>query len=84
MQTPPLSFVLSLVLIISVAVAAWLGSSFWEPAEVSDLFVVGRASPPPGLQIPLVCPNPWHLGTFLGLFGTFPLGILHFPVLSQV
>lgn len=70
MHALPLSFVLSLVLIISVGMAAWLGAWFWEcagPAEVGDLFVLGRgASPLPGLQLPLVYPNPRHLGRFLG------------------
>lgn len=61
MHSLPLSFVLSLVLI-----TAWLGASSWEPAELRDLFVLGGASPPAGLQVPLLYPNPWHLGTFLG------------------
>lgn len=56
MHALPLSFVLILILIISVAMAAWVGASFWEPAEVRDLFVVGRVSPPLGLQIPMVSP----------------------------
>lgn len=55
----PLSIILSLVLIISRQ---------WQPGwclflGTRSLFVMGRASPPPGLP---VCPSPWHLGTFLG------------------
>lgn len=71
----PSASVLSLVLITPVAVAAWLGASSWEPAELGDFFVLGRASPPAGLQIPLV---------FWERSWAVPGSILHLPMLSQV